>query len=66
MNLIKKLEGKKTYIVAVILAVVNLLAQFEVITPEQVKTINALLGALGLLCLRLGVQKANAPKDFFG
>lgn len=69
MNLIKKLEGKKTYVVAVLVAVVNLLAAFGAIDQEQIGTINIILGALGLGTVRQAIQKQKEFYDdlnFFG
>lgn len=57
MKLIEKLEGKKTYIIAAIIAGVNLLAAFGVIDQEQIGTINIILGALGLGAVRQAVAK---------
>jgi len=52
-----KLEGKKTYIVAVVMAVVNLAVAFGWITPENLTAINTVLVALGLGAIRAGVAK---------
>jgi hypothetical protein len=52
MNLLKQLEGKRTYIIAAIIAILNLLVAFDVISPEQIETINIVLGSLGLATLR--------------
>lgn len=51
------LEGKKTYIVAVVLAVLNLAVAFGWITPDHLNQINVVLAALGLSALRAGVEK---------
>lgn len=59
MDLIKKLEGKKTYIVAVVLAVVNLLAAFGVIDQEQIQSVNLVLAALGLGTVRQAIKKQD-------
>lgn len=56
MNILKTLEGKKTYITAVVLAVLNLLVAFGVITPDHLSQINTILGALGLGFLRVSVK----------
>lgn len=56
MDLLKKIEGKKTYIVAFILATLNLLVVFNVISPEQVESINYALVALGLGTIRSGIK----------
>lgn len=57
MNVLSKLQGKKTYIIAVVMAVLNLLVAFEVISVEQIETINVVLASLGLATLRAGVSK---------
>jgi hypothetical protein len=57
IELYQLLDGKKTYIVAVIVAVLNLLAAFGIISPDQITSINIILGALGLSALRAGVTK---------
>lgn len=59
MDLIKKLEGKKTYIVAVIIAVVNLLAAFNVLDQEQIGAVNVILAALGLGTVRHAIKKGG-------
>jgi hypothetical protein len=48
------LSGKKTYIIAVIIAVIALLQASGVVVPQPVYD---LLGALGLGFLRAGVAK---------
>lgn len=58
MKLIKALEGYKTYIVAIVLAVLNLLVALNVISPDHLTQINFVLTALGLGALRAGVKKA--------
>ena len=58
MNILESLAGKKTYIIAVVIAVVNLLAAYGVITIDQIGYVNAVLGALGLGALRAGVTKS--------
>ena len=57
MRLVNFLYGKKTYIIAVILAVLNLLVACDVFTPDQIEQINLILVALGLGALRAGVAK---------
>ncbi len=59
MELIKKLEGKKTYIVAAVIAVVNLLAVFGAIDQAQIGSINLVLGALGLGTVRQAIKKTD-------
>lgn len=56
MNLLKKLEGKRTYIIAVIIAVLNLAVAFNWISPDNLTQINFVLGALGLGALRAAVK----------
>jgi len=56
LKLIKKFKGKKTYIVAAVGAILNLLAAFNVISFEQIKAIDAVLVALGLAALRDGMK----------
>lgn len=57
MKIINLLYGKKTYIVAVIIAVLNLAVAFGWVTPENLEQINAVLIALGFGALRAGVNK---------
>lgn len=57
MKFIKFLQGKKTYIVAIVLAVLNLAVALEWITVDQLDQINVILVALGLGSLRAGVNK---------
>lgn len=56
MKLLTQLQGKRTYITALILAVLNLLVAFNVITPDYLTQINTVLGALGLGFLRASVK----------
>lgn len=51
------LAGKKTYIVAFVLAVVNFGVAMGWISPENLEQINVILVALGLGALRAGVNK---------
>ena len=51
------LEGKKTYIVALLVGVTAVLEYFGVFEVEVVTTIYGLLGAGGLASLRAGVSK---------
>lgn len=57
MNLLTQLQGKRTYITAVVLAVLNLLVAFNVISPDHLTQINTVLGALGLGFLRTSVKQ---------
>lgn len=56
-NIINWFSGKKTYIIALIGAVLNFAVVMNWITVDQVAEINALLLALGLGALRAGVNK---------
>ncbi len=47
--------GKRTYIVAIAMAVLNLCVAAGWISPEYLAQINAVLVALGIGALRLGV-----------
>lgn len=59
MSFLETLVGKRTYLVAVLIAVLNLLVAFDVIKVEQLDTINAVLGAFGLGFLRAGVNNST-------
>lgn len=59
MKLLKMLEGKKTYIIAVVIALLNLAVAFEWVTPEYIEQINIVLVALGFGTLRAGVTKSK-------
>lgn len=56
-NLVILLQGKKTYIVAIVTAVLNLAVAFNWISPDHLAQINIVFGALGLAALRAGVEK---------
>jgi hypothetical protein len=56
-NLYYALEGRRTYIVAVVIAVLNLAVAFGWVSPENLTQINVVLGALGLGALRSSVSK---------
>ena len=60
MDIIKKvldsLQGRKTYIIAVITAVLNLAVAFGWITPDNLVAINTVLVALGLGAIRAGIS----------
>lgn len=56
MKILQALQGRKTYIIAVILAVLNLCVAFGWISPENLEQINTVLVALGLGALRAGVN----------
>lgn len=57
MNILKTLQGKKTYIIAFVLAALNLAVAFDLISPAQLDQINIVLVALGLGALRSGINK---------
>lgn len=59
MKLFALLRGKKTYLVAFVLAAVNLAVALEWITVEELNQVNAVLVALGLGALRAGVNKVE-------
>lgn len=51
------LQGRKTYITAFVLALLNLLVAFNVISPAHLTQINFILTACGLGALRSAVGK---------
>jgi hypothetical protein len=51
------LEGKKTYIVAGLVAVATVLQAFKVITTEQFEAVVGLLAAFGLYSVRSSISK---------
>lgn len=53
----KKLIGYRTYIIAIVIAVLNLLVAMGYINTEYVTQINLILGALGLGTLRASVGR---------
>lgn len=53
----KKLVGYRTYIIAIVIAVLNLLIAMGYISAEYVTQINFILGALGLGTLRAAVGR---------
>lgn len=57
MRLLQTIDGKKTYIVAVLIAVLNLLVAFGVVSPANLEQINLVLVALGFGALRSGINK---------
>jgi hypothetical protein len=59
MKLINALRGKKTYIVAVVIAVLNLAVAFGWITPDNLEQINLILVALGFGAIRAGISKVE-------
>jgi hypothetical protein len=56
------LEGKKTYITAVVLALGSFAMALGWLSQEQYQVIIGLLGALGLAALRSGVAKNATDK----
>lgn len=52
-NIIKFLEGKRTYLIAILAGVLGLIQSFGVVIPEYIYVI---LGALGLGTLRAAVK----------
>jgi hypothetical protein len=56
-KILDALWGKKTYIVAVIIAVLNLAVAFGWVSPDQLEQINYVLVACGLGALRAAVNK---------
>lgn len=60
------LQGKKTYIVAVLMGLVAVGTQLGWITKEAAATIEALLLGGGLAFLRAGVAKAEVAANSLG
>ncbi len=56
------LDGKKTYITAVVLGLASFALAMGWLTKEQYQVIVGLLGSLGLAALRSGVDKATVDK----
>jgi hypothetical protein len=56
------LEGKKTYITAVVLALASFALAMGWLTNEQYQIVIGLLGSLGLAALRSGVAKSTKDK----
>ncbi len=56
-TLLEILDGKKTYIIAVVTAVLNLLVAFNAISVEHLTAVNAVLVALGGAAIRAGIAK---------
>lgn len=59
VDIYKLLDGKKTYILAAIIAVLNLLVAFGWLDHEVAETISLLLGGGALATLRSGVTKSK-------
>lgn len=56
-EIISKLDGYKTYIVAIVTAVLNLLVAMNVISVDNLNQINVVLVALGGMAIRDGIAK---------
>jgi hypothetical protein len=56
------LDGKKTYITAVVAAVASFTMAMGWLSQQQYQVILGLLGSLGLAALRSGVAKREADK----
>lgn len=56
-DLLKKLEGKKTYISAALIAVIVFLWFSKLINDELAAQLLTLLGAGGIAALRAGISK---------
>lgn len=55
-KILAALQGKKTYIIATLLAVLNLAVALDWVTVDQLSQINAILVALGLGTIRAGIS----------
>ena len=53
------LEGKKTYITAVVVALASFAMAMGWLSKEQYQVILGLLGSLGLAALRSGIEKGG-------
>lgn len=56
-NVLNALSGRKTYIVAVVMALLNLAVAFGWISPAHLAQINTILAALGLSAVRAAISK---------
>ena len=54
------LDGKKTYITAVVAALASFAMAMGWLSKEQYQVILGLLGALGLAALRSGIEKGSS------
>lgn len=54
-KIVAALAGKKTYLVAIVMAVLNLLVALNWVSPAHLSQINFVLTALGLSALRAAV-----------
>jgi len=57
------LEGKKTYITAVVLALASFAVAMGWLTNDQYQIVIGLLGSLGLAALRSGVAKSTPDQQ---
>jgi len=56
------LDGKKTYITAVVVALASFAMAMGWLSKEQYQVILGLLGSLGLAALRSGIEKGGTDK----
>ena len=54
-TLVGKIDGKKTYIIAVVIAVLNLAVACGWVSVDHLAQINIVLGALGLGAVRASI-----------
>ena len=60
------LDGKKTYITAVVAALASFAMAMGWLSPEQYQVILGLIGSLGLAALRSGIEKGSTDKATAG
>jgi len=58
-KLLSLLDGRKTYLIAFIIAALNVAVAYGWITPDHLATINIVLAALGVSALRASVTKSG-------
>lgn len=63
MTWLSWLEGKKTYLAAIAVAVISLLAGGGILSSETAAWLSSLLGAGGLAALRAGVNRNSEPSS---
>ena len=56
-NILKELQGKKTYIVVIVAIIFNTLVQYGYVDPSYAQYVNIILSALGLGALRASINK---------
>lgn len=56
-KILQNLEGRKTYTIAAITALINLAVAFGWISPDHLEQINMVLVAFGGAALRAGINK---------